>query len=93
MNVVIVAFDHQATRSIPNHIVMHGAVLPCSRLTDRGVKTNAVLDDVMNPIVGNFSTWRFALHDLNNSPIRLQVTDIPDFVVEDRRRITDGKHR
>ena len=73
--------------------MVHGAVDTRTNLSDGSVKANPVLDDVMNPVVRNFSTWCFALHDLNDSPIRLQVTDIPDFVVEDRRRITDGKHR
>jgi len=92
VNVVIVAFDHQATCCIPNHIVMHGAVLPCSYLANWSIKANTILDDIMNPIVGNFSARCFALHNLHNSSIGLQMADIPHFVVEYSRRIANGKH-
>ena len=93
VDVVIVALDHQTTCCIPNHVVVHGAVLPCTHLANRSIESNAILDDVMNPVVSHFSVWGFALHDLNHSAIGLQMADVPHFVVEDLGRITNGEHR
>ena len=93
VNVVIVAFDHQSTSGVPNDVVVHGPIATFSRLANRCIKASTVLDDIVNPIVGDFSTWRFALHHLHNCTIGLQVTNIPHFVVEDLGRITDGKNR
>ena len=89
---MVVAFDHQTAYCIPNHVVMHGAVLPCSYLTNRSIKSNTVLDDIVNPVVRNFSAGCLPLHDLNHRTIGLQMTNIPYFVVEDLGRITDGQH-
>ena len=89
MNVVIITFDHEPTRCVPNHVVMHGAVLPRTHLANRSIESNAVLDDVMNPVVSHFSAWGFVLHDLNNRTIGLQMADIPHFVVENLGRIAD----
>ena len=93
MNIVIVTLDHQSTCRVPDDVVVHGAISSFAGLTDRCIKASTVLDDVVNPIVGNFSTRCFALHDLDNGTVRLQITDIPHFVVEDLGCVTDGKHR
>ena len=93
MNVVIVALDHQTTRSIPNHVVMHGAVDTRTNLADGGVKASTVLDDIVNPVVRNFSAWGFALHDLHHCAVGLQMADVPDFIVENLGCIADGEHR
>ena len=89
VDVVIIALDHQSTSRVPNHVVVHGAVLPGTHLANRSIESNAVLDDVMNPVVSHFSAWGFVLHDLNNSAIGLQMADIPHFVVENLGRIAD----
>ena len=47
----------------------------------------------MNPIVGDLCSRRLGLHHLHNSTIGLQMANIPHFVVEDLRRITNGKNR
>ena len=86
---MIITLDHQSTSSVPNHVVVHGTVLARSHLADGSVKTNAVLDDVMNPVVRNFSTWGLTLHDLHHGTIRLQMPNIPHFVVENLGRITN----
>ena len=86
---MIITLDHQSTSSVPNHVVVHGTVLARSHLADGSVKANAVLDDVMNPVVRNFSTWGLTLHDLHHGTIRLQMPNIPHFVVEDLGRITN----
>ena len=92
VDVVIITLDHQTTCSIPNHVVVHGAVLPGTHLANWSIKTNAVLDDVMNPVVSHFSAWCFALHDLNHCAVGLQMANIPDLVVKHRRRIANGKN-
>ena len=72
---------------------MHRTVASLASLTNGCVKSNTVLDDVMDPIVGNFSTRCFTLHDLNHCSVCLQMTHIPNFVVEDLGRITNRKDR
>ena len=93
VNVVIVALDHQSTSSVPNDVVVHGSIATFSRLPNRCIKASTVLDDIVNPVVGDFSTWCFALHHLDNCTIGLQITNIPHFVVEDLGRITNGENR
>ena len=93
MNIVVVAFDHQSTCSVPDYVMMHGTVRTRANLIDGGIEASTVLDYVVDPVVGDFSTWCFALHHLDNSSIGLQMTDIPHFVVEDLGCITNGQHR
>ena len=88
----MVALDHQAARSVPNHVVVHGPVAALANLADGGVKAHTVLDDVVNPIVGHLSPGRFALHDLHDGTVGLEVTNVPHFVVEDLGCVTDGQH-
>ena len=93
VDVVVVALDHQSASGVPNDVVVHGAVTAFSCFSDRCVKASPVLDDVVNPVVGDFRTWRLRLHHLHNGTVGLQMANVPHFVVEDLGRITDGQHR
>ena len=89
VNIVIVSFDHQSTSSIPDYIVMHGSVSPFTCLTYWCIKASTVLDYIVNPVVGDFSTRCFSLHYLYNRSISLQVANIPHSVVEYFWRISN----
>ena len=90
---MIITLDHESARSVPNHVVVHGAVAPFADLTNWCIKPNTILDDVMNPVVSDLSTRGFCLHDLNHCAIGLQMADVPDFIVEHLGCISDGEHR
>ena len=89
VNIMVVAFYHQPTSSIPNHIVMHGSVHSFTNLIDWCVKSSTILDYIVNPIIGYFSTRSLTLHYLYNCTISLQITNIPHFIIEYFRSISN----
>ena len=81
MSVMVITFNHQACRNIPQYIMVNSCVPPLIGTSCGTIHPNSVFFRVVNPIVSNIGIFLFCHHHLYNGSITLQQTCIPYFVI------------